>query len=111
MTPVPGWKVWATIVAVAVITFGIRFSFIYLLGRIEAVPDPVERALSLVPAAVLAALSIPAFVAIEPSVAATLANPRLLAGVAAGVVAWRTGDITATVVVGMATLWAIRFLP
>lgn len=107
---VPSWKVWTAIGAIGVISFGIRFSFIYLLGRVDEVPPQVERALAFVPAAVLAALSVPAFVVLEPTPGATVTHPRLVAGVVGGIVAWKTDDLTATIVAGMATLWTLQFL-
>lgn len=110
MSGIPDWKVWAAIVAIGLITFGIRFSFIYLLGRIDEVPPRLEHALGFVPAAVLTALSVPAFISLEPTVGATLTNPKLIAGVVAAGVGWQTDDLTATIVAGMGTLWAVQFL-
>ena len=109
-TPVPGWKVWAAIGLIAAFAFAIRYSFIYLLGRIEEIPPRLERALDFVPASVLAALSVPAF--ILPAVAGpgVSADPHLLAGVVGGAVAWQTEDLSATIVAGMATLWALQYL-
>jgi branched-subunit amino acid transport protein len=102
--------VWAAIVAVGVATFGIRLSFIYLFGHIETVPPRATQALRYVPAAVLAALVVPAVVSIEPTVAATVTSDRLLAGVVAALVAWYTEDVTATIVVGLVALWLVRFV-
>jgi branched-subunit amino acid transport protein len=103
-------SVWAVIVAVGVATFCIRLSFIYLFGRIDTVPPGVTRALRYVPAAVLAALVVPAVVSVEPSAVETLTADRFLAGAVAALVAWRTEDVTATIVVGLAALWVFRFV-
>jgi len=59
---------------------------------------------------VLAALVLPGLVTIEPSVVETLADERLIAGVVAGVVAWRTENVFATIAVGMVVLWLFRFV-
>ena len=101
--------VWAAIVAVGVVTFGIRLSFIYLFGHIDTVPPRVTQALRYVPAAVLAALVVPAVVSIEPTAVETLTSDRLLAGAAAALVAWYTENVTATIVVGLVALWLVRF--
>ena len=101
--------VWAAIVAVGVVTFGIRLSFIYLFGHIETVPPRATQALRYVPAAVLAALVVPAVVSIEPTVGATLTGDRLLAGGGAALVAWYTENVTATIVAGLVALWLVRF--
>lgn len=103
-------SVWAVIVAVGVCTFGIRLSFIYLFSRIDSVPPRVTQALRYVPAAVLAALVVPAVVSVEPSLTATLTADRFLAGCVAALVAWYTEDVTATIVVGLVALWVVRFV-
>jgi len=105
----PG-TVWAVVLVVGIATYGIRLSFLYLFGRVESVPPRVRTALRYVPPAVFAALVVPRVVTVEPTLAATLFDERLVAGVLAGVVAWRTGDIALTVVVGMGALWLLRFV-
>jgi len=102
--------VWLAVAAIGLATYAIRLSFIHLVGRVDGLPPVAERALRFVPPAVLAALALPALVTVEPSVRATLLSPRLLAGGVAAAVAWRTEDVLATVVAGMAALWAVRFL-
>ncbi|MFB6090942.1 MAG: AzlD domain-containing protein [Halobellus sp.] len=101
--------IWGAIVALGLLTFGIRSSFIYLFGRIDDVPDRVTNALRFVPPAVFAALTVPAFVAPGGAVA-VVGNERLLAGVVAAAVTWYVEDVFATIAVGMATLWLLRFV-
>lgn len=103
--PVP--VVVGVIVVIGALTYAIRVSFIALFGRLDELPPRVERALRFVPAAVLAALVLPAFV--EPS-AGGVAPDKLVAGTLAAAVAWRTGDVLATMVAGMGALWAVRLL-
>lgn len=100
---------WLVILAAGVGTFLIRFSFIGLFGLLDNVPEVVERALRFVPAAVLAALVAPQLVLADGSVALSPANPRLLAGVVAVLVAWRTENIAATLGAGMVALWLLTF--
>jgi branched-subunit amino acid transport protein len=52
-------SIWVFFVIIAVGTFALRFSFIYLFGKID-MPDWLRRALRFVPASVLAALVFPA---------------------------------------------------
>jgi branched-subunit amino acid transport protein len=99
---------WLVIFAAGVGTFLIRFSFIGLFGLLDDVPEGVERALRFVPAAVLAALVAPQLVLTEGSLSPT--NPRLLAGVFAAAVAWRTENIAATLGAGMVALWFLTFV-
>lgn len=107
MTP-DDTTVWLVIAAAGIGTFCIRFSFIYLFERLSDVPESVERALRFVPAAVLAALVVPAVVVVDGAVAVSPGNDRLLAGAVAAVVAWRTESILATIAVGMAALVVLQ---
>ncbi|WP_128906238.1 AzlD domain-containing protein [Halorubrum amylolyticum] len=102
--------IWLAILLIGAATYGFRLSFIHLFGRIEGVPARIKRPLRYVPPAVLAALVLPDLVTVRPSVAATLADERLIAGAVAGVIAWRTEDVAATIAGGMVTLWLFRFV-
>lgn len=100
---------WGFIFLVGSLTFLIRLSFIGLFGYFDEIPSRIERALRFVPAAVLASLALPSFITLEPG-AGGVAVDKLTAGLVAGGVAWRTQDVLATIAVGMATLWAVRFV-
>jgi branched-subunit amino acid transport protein len=104
------WTLWLVILAAGVGTFLIRLSFIGLFGLLDDVPGTVERALRFVPAAVLAALVAPQLILSDGSVALSPANPRLLAGALAVLVAWQTEDILATLGAGMVALWFLTFV-
>ncbi|MES3159969.1 MAG: AzlD domain-containing protein [Halorubrum sp.] len=103
-------RIWIAIVLIGVATYGFRLSFIYLFGRVNEVPKRVSRLLRFVPPAVLAALVVPDLVTVRPGVVATLADERLIAGTVAGVVAWRTENVFATIAAGMIALWLFRFV-
>jgi branched-subunit amino acid transport protein len=98
--------IWVAVVAIGVLTFGIRVSFIALFGRIDEIPAQVRTLLRYVPAAVLAGLVLPAFVTLGPS--GTPEIDKLLAGAAAAGIAWRTENVLATLAAGMGTLWLVR---
>lgn len=102
--------VWAIVLAASVGTYAVRLSFIALFGRLSEIPPRVERALRFVPAAVLTALVVPRLVYLDGSLALAVGNTRLVAGALAALVAWRTEDMTATIAVGMAALWALEWL-
>ena len=107
--------VWTAIVLGGIGTFAIRASFLFLYERLD-VPERVERGLRLVPAAVLAALVVPAVLEVAgtpvvetglgpvAAVRGLLGSDRVLAGALAALVAWYTEDVLATIVVGMVTL-------
>lgn len=101
-------EVWLAIALAALVTLAERGSF--LLTQSESpLPPLVRRCLRYVPAAVFAAITIPALA--QPS--GTGVGPvdvRLLAGTAAALVAWRTRNVTLTFVVGMVVLWLISWV-
>lgn len=90
---------WAHIIVIAVATFVIRVSFIGATGHIT-IPDDVKEHMTLIPAAVLAALAVPPLVYRDGAYHLSIFGPFLIAGVAAVVVAWRTENLVATIVVG-----------
>ena len=100
---------WLTILGMGVITFGLRYSFIALSGRLE-LPPTLRRALRFVPAAVLSALVLPALVYPSGELFLSLSNDRLVAGLIALGVAWRSKSILLTLVVGMVALWLLQLV-
>ena len=83
-------------------------SFIALFGRIETIPEWVLRILKLIPAAVMAALVAPALT--HATGEFDLATARFAAGIIAGLVAWRTRNVLATITTGMTALWILQAL-
>ncbi|MFC7202617.1 AzlD domain-containing protein [Haloferax namakaokahaiae] len=105
-----GTTIWGVILVAGALTFAIRGSFIYLFGRIDEVPPLAERALKYVPPAVFAALVAPELVAPTGTIDLALGNEQLVAGIVAAIVAWYTENVLATIGVGMAVLWLLRFV-
>lgn len=98
---------WTTIIIIGVGTYALRLSFIFLLGRLEF-PPKAQRALRFVPAAVLAALVLPALVRPQDAIDLSPGNLHLLAGIVAALVAWRTRSMVATLATGMVALWILQ---
>ena len=96
-------NLWWILLAAGALTYAIRLSFILLWGKI-AVPDWLVRALRFVPPAVLTAIIFPELFLPAGQIDLSLSNSRLLAGILAAVVAWRTRNIGFTILVGMVTL-------
>ena len=105
--PVSGLWFWAVLVVVAAFTMAFKLSFVEEVTREGSIPPWASRALQYVPSAVIAALVTPAFFAPGGGLVTTL-DPRLVAGAAAAVVAWRTESVLGTLAVGMGTLWAFE---
>jgi branched-subunit amino acid transport protein len=98
---------WIAVVGAGAITFALRLSFIALLGRIE-IPSLLGRALRFVPAAVFTAVVIPLLFYVDGAVKVSFGNERLLAGLAAVLIAWRTRSVPLTLVGGMLVLWTLQ---
>ena len=95
---------WLAIFGAGAVTFALRLSFIVLLERIR-IPPTFRRALRFVPAAVLTAVVIPLLFYEDGALEVSLGNERLLAGLVAALIAWRTRNVLLTLGGGMAMLW------
>jgi branched-subunit amino acid transport protein len=99
--------IWLTTTAAGVLTFLTRVSFIALLGRWQP-PELLRRALRYVPPAVLCAIIFPELLLRDGRLALELDNARLFAGLAAGLVGWRTRNIFLTIAAGMVVLYGLQ---
>ena len=98
------------ILVIGVGTYLLRLSFIGILGD-RTVPDWAMVPLRFVAPAVLAALVAPAVLlrdgVVDPS---PVTNPRALAALVALLIAWKTKNVTAVIVAGMAVVWLLQAL-
>jgi branched-subunit amino acid transport protein len=101
-------NLWILMLGLGLLTFLTRLSFILLMGRIQ-LPAAFQRALRLVPIAALSAIIAPELGYSNGTLALSLANPRLLAGLAATLVAYRTKNVIYTILAGMAVFWLLSF--
>jgi branched-subunit amino acid transport protein len=102
-------NIWLVMIFGGLITFGMRFSLIYLFGRFE-VPDTLRRALHYVPPAVLSAIIFPELLIRDGMLDVSFTNTRLLAGILAIVTAWFSRNTLLTILVGMAALFILQWL-
>lgn len=100
---------WLTIVGVALVTFGLRASFIVFIDP-HRFPGWFRKALAYVPPSVLAAIVMPGLVVTDAGLDLSPRNPRLLAGLVAIVATFRLRSMMATIAGGMLTLWAAQWL-
>lgn len=101
--------IWLTIIAAGILTYATRLSFILFYGQIR-MPSLMERALRFVPPVVLTAIFFPELLLDDGNLFLSFGNARLLAGMLAIVVAWRTKNVVYTIVIGMFALWILQFL-
>jgi branched-subunit amino acid transport protein len=100
-------NIWLIILVGGLLTYAMRLSFILLMGKIEF-PEWLRHSLSLVPPAVLSAIIFPELLFMDGRLDLSLDNNRLLAGLAAILVAWRTRNTLLTIAVGMAALLILQ---
>lgn len=115
---------WLVVLAGGVGTFALKASFVMVVGRVDEIPERIERALRFVPAAVLAALVVPSVLAVDaagysfvvPNLGYSVVlptvgySPKFPAAALAALVAWKTKNVPATIAVGMAALWTLEAL-
>jgi branched-subunit amino acid transport protein len=100
-------NVWLLLIGMGLVTYAIRLSLIVLIGRVD-VPPLIQRALRFVPPAVLSAIIFPELLRPGGTLDLSFGNVRLLAGILAALVAWRTRNVLLTIGVGMVALWVLQ---
>ncbi len=103
MTVQEAWMV----AGMMVVTFGVRYPVLALVGRTELPPALLE-ALKFIPPAVLTAIIVPAVLMPQGTVALSYTNAYLVAGIAAALISWRTKNLLLTITLGMAVFWLWR---
>jgi branched-subunit amino acid transport protein len=93
-------ELWVIILGGMAVTYALRLSFIALLP-IERLPAAIRRGLRYVPPAILSAIAIPEFLAPTGKLDISLSNEFLIAGILAGLIAWRTRNTWLTIIVGL----------
>jgi branched-subunit amino acid transport protein len=91
--------VWATVAVAGVGTYLIRWSFLALAHRATDLPPLALRILRMIPPAALAALVTPGL--LRPDDRFDPLGAEALAGLVAGLVAWRTKSVIWPLVVGL----------
>jgi branched-subunit amino acid transport protein len=96
-----------SILGMGLITYLIRLSLFLLPDRV-VLPPWLLRALRYVPAAVLSAIIFPELFLPNGTLDISLGNERLLAGLVAIAIAWRTRNVFIIVAAGMIALWLLQ---
>ena len=105
--PAPAF--WLAVVLAGLATYAVRVAFFLVAGRMTALPPAVQEVLRMIPAAALAALAIPPLLRPDgPETALTLLSAELVAGVLAGLVAWRTRNLAITIAVGIGAVLVLE---
>lgn len=102
-------ELWLMLIAIGLITYGTRLSFILVFRRIS-LPTLGQQILRYVPPTVLSAIIFTELLVREGAVDLSLSNARLPAGLLAALVSWWTHNILLTIAAGMATLLLIQWI-
>ena len=102
-------NIWLVMLIGGLITFGMRFSLIFLFGKFH-IPETMRKALHYVPPAVLSAIVFPELLYRSSQLDISLGNTRLLAGIIAILVAWYSKNTLITILAGMIALFALQVL-
>ena len=102
-------NIWLVLIVTGIITYAIRLSFIILFEH-KDIPPTLQRWLRYVPPAVFAAIIFPEIFIRDGSGVISPGNPRLVAGLIAALVAWRTKNVLLTILIGMASLLIIQLI-
>lgn len=101
------WILWLTLLCIGLLTLMIRLSFILIFGK-RSIPPLLFKAFRFVPVTVLSALILPDMLLSRGTIVIGLSNFRLIAGLFALVVAWRTKNILLTLLTGMGGLLLLQ---
>jgi branched-subunit amino acid transport protein len=96
-------QIWLVIGGMAIVTYGLRASFLLLPPGVQT-PPLLRRALRFVPAAVLTAIWAPELLLQNQVLYVALENERLMAGIVAIAVAWRWRLTSLTIAAGLTAL-------
>ena len=92
------------VLGMGIVTYLPRWIPLIFLSR-RPLPKWLRRWLDFIPAAVLAALVLPALVTTGEPKHLALFQPALLVSIPTAIFAWRTRSLAGTVVVGMVLFW------
>ena len=101
--------IWWVMIFSGVVTFFTRFVMFSDMAP-KKLPDWSEDVLSFVPVAVLTAIIVPSVLIGGDNALEITDNERLPAAILAGLVAWLTRSVLATIGIGLAALWCMNWL-
>ncbi len=102
-------NVWLTIVAAGILTYLIRLSFIFLIGR-TTMPRWFMRGLRFVPVAVLSAIIVPETIIWQGQPNLSWQNPQIWAALVAILVGLRVKNVLVIIAAGMVAFVVFQWL-
>lgn len=102
-------NIWLLLLICGGLTYLIRLSFIAFFSNRE-IPSWLQSSLKYVPPAVLSVIIFQSLFYPADKLAVSMSNTRLLAGLIAGLIAWRTRNALLTILLGMIALVILNLL-
>ncbi len=102
-------EIFLIIFGMAAVTFATRFSCVALFSK-TGMPKWLERWLKHIPNAILTALIVPALLLPQGQIDISWQNHYLIAGMVAAVIAYKSRNIIATLLLGMGTMLVLRLV-
>lgn len=100
-------ETWLVIIALTLITLLMRASFL-MLGDHFPLPERVQHGLRYAPVCALIALVTPELFVTQGALDVSIANPKLVAGLAAAVITLTTRSMIAAMAIGMLVFTVMR---
>jgi branched-subunit amino acid transport protein len=100
-------EIWAVIILLTIATIIDRSAF-WVIGHHINLPRRVQEALRYAPSCALAAIVAPDFFINDNQLVTSLHNPKLIAGIAAGVFYLWKKDMLLTIIFGMGIFTVVR---
>lgn len=94
---------------IAALTFFTKFAFAVILKKAE-ISENWNKLLAYIPIAVFTTIIVPSLLAPNEELELSIQNEHLIAGVIAFLVAYKTKNLAGTVIIGIATILALRIL-
>ena len=104
------FEIWLVIIGLTLVTILMRSSFL-MLGDYLPLPERVQHGLRYAPVCALIALVTPELFLTQGAFNLSVANPKLVAGIAAAFITLTTRSMIAAMAAGMLIFTALRFLP
>lgn len=100
---------WIITLSIALGTYLLRAGFVFIVGHVN-LSEGVKTMLKYIPPSVFAALTAPPLFLHQGQVDWLGGKERLLAGLVAAIVAWKTRNMILLLIVGMGTLYLLLWL-
>jgi branched-subunit amino acid transport protein len=95
------------IIGIAILTFFTRFAFVVILRKTK-ISEKWNRLISYIPIAVFTTIIVPSLLAPNEKLELSVQNEYLIAGIVTLLIAYKTKNLAATVIIGISIICILR---